>query len=140
MIVRFISIVSAFLMCLSPARSIAQMDDTISVFRWLNAVDSQYITVANNEYTDAQLINMGWSNKTFYFTPTNCQNLVRSQFMAGIIWHPGRTSAYARVNLLMKRCIRTAIPKSICSFTVWRHVSNTQFVCIVVCSISAIPG
>ncbi|NDC40593.1 MAG: hypothetical protein EBZ77_03440 [Chitinophagia bacterium] len=37
------------------------------MFRWYVAQDNQYVTVADGEYQDGQLINWGWSDKTLLF-------------------------------------------------------------------------
>ena len=47
-------------------KSFAQ-EDLVRVFRWYVAQDNQYVTVADGEYQDGQLINWGWSGKTLLF-------------------------------------------------------------------------
>lgn len=42
-------------------------DDLIRVFRWYIPADQQYVTVADGEFQDGQLINWGWTNKTLIF-------------------------------------------------------------------------
>lgn len=47
-------------------KSFAQ-DDLVRVFRWYIPQDGQYVTVADGEYQDGQLINWGWTDKTLLF-------------------------------------------------------------------------
>jgi hypothetical protein len=47
-------------------KSFAQ-DDLVRVFRWYIPQDNQYVTVADGEYQDGQLINWGWTDKTLIF-------------------------------------------------------------------------
>ncbi len=47
-------------------KSFAQ-DDLVRVFRWYIPEDQQYVTVAEGEYQDGQLLNWGWSDKTLIF-------------------------------------------------------------------------
>jgi len=42
-------------------------EDLIRVFRWYIPTDAQYVTVAEGEYQDGQLINWGWNQKTLIF-------------------------------------------------------------------------
>ena len=42
-------------------------DDLVRVFRWYVPQDGQFVTVADGEYQDGQLINWGWSDKTLLF-------------------------------------------------------------------------
>ncbi len=48
-------------------KSFAQDDELVRVFRWFNAVDHNYVTVADGEYQDGQLLNWGWKDKTQLF-------------------------------------------------------------------------
>lgn len=48
------------------SKSFAQ-EDLVRVFRWYISQDNQYVTVADGEYQDGQLINWGWSDKTLLF-------------------------------------------------------------------------
>lgn len=63
---RTILLVSVLAAILFGTRSFAQ-DDLVRVFRWYVAADQQYVTVADGEYQDGQLINWGWSDKTLLF-------------------------------------------------------------------------
>ena len=47
-------------------KSFAQ-EDLVRVFRWYVPEDNQYVTVADGEYQDGQLINWGWTDKTLLF-------------------------------------------------------------------------
>jgi hypothetical protein len=48
-------------------KSFAQ-DDLVRVFRWYIPKDNAFVTVADGEYQDGQLINWGWTDKTFIFS------------------------------------------------------------------------
>lgn len=43
-------------------------DELVAVYRWYNAKDNNFVTVADGEYQDGQLLNWGWKNKTQLFT------------------------------------------------------------------------
>ena len=47
-------------------KSFAQ-EDLVRVFRWYVPEDQQYVTVADGEYQDGQLINWGWNDKSLLF-------------------------------------------------------------------------
>ena len=57
------TVLAAILFC---NKSFAQ-DDLVRVFRWYIPEDGQYVTVADGEYQDGQLINWGWTDKTLLF-------------------------------------------------------------------------
>ena len=42
-------------------------EDLVRVFRWYIPADNQFVTVADGEYQDGQLINWGWTDKTLLF-------------------------------------------------------------------------
>jgi hypothetical protein len=42
-------------------------EDLVRVFRWFIPEDQQYVTVAEGEYQDGQLLNWGWTDKTLIF-------------------------------------------------------------------------
>lgn len=48
-------------------KAMAQSDELINVYRWLDKVNNNYVTVSEDEYQDGQLINWGWKNKTLIF-------------------------------------------------------------------------
>ncbi len=43
-------------------------DELVNVFRWYNATDRTFETVAEGEYQDGQMLNWGWEDKTLMFT------------------------------------------------------------------------
>ncbi|MBL7719172.1 MAG: hypothetical protein JNL72_10090 [Flavipsychrobacter sp.] len=45
----------------------AQTDELVRVFRWYNPEDNEYVTVAEDEYQDGQLLNWKWTMKTQIF-------------------------------------------------------------------------
>jgi hypothetical protein len=42
-------------------------EDLVRVFRWNIPADAQFVTVADGEYQDGQLINWGWKDKQLLF-------------------------------------------------------------------------
>jgi len=61
-----ILITTVFAAILFSNKSFAQ-EDLVRVFRWYVPEDNQYVTVADGEYQDGQLINWGWTDKTLLF-------------------------------------------------------------------------
>jgi len=45
----------------------AQNDELVRVYRWYNPNDQNYVTVAEGEYQDGQMLNWGWKEKTLMF-------------------------------------------------------------------------
>lgn len=43
------------------------MDETIPVYRWFSDVDKNYVTLADNEYQEGQLLNWKYKDKTLVF-------------------------------------------------------------------------
>ena len=41
--------------------------ELVTVYRWYNSADNDYVTVAENEYQEGQILNWGWKNKTPVF-------------------------------------------------------------------------
>lgn len=54
-----------FLGVSSHAQSNSQ--DLVAVYRWYNPVDRDYITIAQGEYQEGQLLNWGYKDKTLMF-------------------------------------------------------------------------
>ena len=46
----------------------AQEDELIRVYRWYNPKDMNYVTVADGEFQDGQLLNWNWKDKTELFS------------------------------------------------------------------------
>ena len=61
-----ILITTVFACILFANKSFAQ-DDLVRVYRWFIPEDNQYVTVAEGEYQDGQLLNWGWKDKTLLF-------------------------------------------------------------------------
>ena len=59
-------VTTVFATLLLTTKTYAQ-EDLVRVFRWFVPQDGQYVTVADGEYQDGQLINWGWQNKTLLF-------------------------------------------------------------------------
>jgi hypothetical protein len=53
----------------------AQDDELVRVYRWYNPKDQNYVTVADGEYQEGQMLNWNWKDKT--------QMFVAYLFMAG---------------------------------------------------------
>lgn len=49
-------------------KGFAQSDELVTIYRWYNAVDRDYVTVTEDEFQEGQLLNWGWQNKTALFT------------------------------------------------------------------------
>ena len=45
----------------------AQTDELVKVYLWYNPVDQNYVTVADGEYQDGQMLNWNWKDKTQLF-------------------------------------------------------------------------
>ncbi len=52
------------------SKAIAQeaSSDLVNVYRWYNKADNDYVTVAENEFQEGQILNWGWKEKTPVFT------------------------------------------------------------------------
>ncbi len=46
----------------------AQDDELINVYRWYNPGDHNYVTVAEGQFQDGQMLNWKWKDKTLLFT------------------------------------------------------------------------
>lgn len=42
-------------------------DELVRVYRWYNPVDQNYVTIADGEYQDGQMLNWNWKDKTQLF-------------------------------------------------------------------------
>ncbi len=48
-------------------KTLAQSDELVNIYRWYNTEDQNYVTVAEGEYQDGQLLNWKWKDKTMIF-------------------------------------------------------------------------
>ena len=65
----FILITTVLVSVFTANKGFAQTDDeTIRVYRWYNPEDNEYVTVADGEYQEGQMLNWKWKNKTMLFT------------------------------------------------------------------------
>jgi len=48
-------------------RAFAQSEELVRVYRWYNPEDKNYVTLAENEYQEGQILNWGWKDKTLIF-------------------------------------------------------------------------
>src|SRR5690606_18687279 len=67
----------------------AQTDELVRVYRWYNPEDNEYVTVAEDEYQDGQLLNWKWTMKTQIFVAYRNPG-------------PGRVAVYAWHNPVTK--------------------------------------
>lgn len=56
-----------FLGAVAPLPCQAQDGDLVKVYRWYNAKDQNYVTVAENEFADDQMVGWGWKDKKLLF-------------------------------------------------------------------------
>lgn len=64
----FILITTVLAAVLFANKSLAQSEDLVRVFRWYNPEDNEFVTVADGEYQDGQMLNWKWKDKTLLFT------------------------------------------------------------------------
>ncbi len=64
---RTIVLITTVLACILLTSKTYAQEDLVRVFRWFVPQDNQFVTVADGEYQDGQLINWGWSGKTLLF-------------------------------------------------------------------------
>jgi hypothetical protein len=63
----FILITTVLIAVLYTNRTLAQDEELVKVYRWYNPEDNEYVTVADGEYQDGQMMNWKWKNKTQLF-------------------------------------------------------------------------
>lgn len=49
-------------------KGFAQNDELVGVYRWYNPDDQNYITVAEGQYQEGQMLNWNWRDKTYLFS------------------------------------------------------------------------
>ncbi len=59
---------AALVATVSSAALAQDRSDLVAVNRWYNKTDNNYVTVADNEYQEGQLLNWGWKDKMMLFT------------------------------------------------------------------------
>lgn len=64
---RTILLVTTVLVALLISNKTYAQEDLVRVFRWFIPEDQQFVTIADGEYQDGQLINWGWNDKTLLF-------------------------------------------------------------------------
>jgi len=64
---RAVILFTTFLVSILLTTKTFAQEDMVRVFRWYVSQDNQYVTVADGEYQDGQLINWGWGGKTLLF-------------------------------------------------------------------------
>ncbi|MBS1783496.1 MAG: hypothetical protein JSS78_10555 [Bacteroidetes bacterium] len=63
----FVLITALLASVLFTTKVFAQSDELIRVYRWYNPEDKNFVTVAEGEYQEGQMLNWGWKNKTLMF-------------------------------------------------------------------------
>ncbi|MBU3675639.1 MAG: hypothetical protein FGM54_00425 [Chitinophagaceae bacterium] len=63
----FYSILALLALVSVGSKAFAQEQDIIRVYRWLNTVDNNYITLADGEIQEGQLLQWKYKEKTFLF-------------------------------------------------------------------------
>jgi len=64
----FVVVTTVLASVLFANKTIAQNDELIRVYRWYNPEDHEYVTVADGEYQEGQMLNWKWKDKTMLFT------------------------------------------------------------------------
>src|ERR1700743_2085999 len=64
----FILITTVLASVLYGTKTYAQSEELVGVWRWYNPEDNEYVTVAEGEYQDGQMLNWKWKDKTPLFT------------------------------------------------------------------------
>ncbi|MCB9064505.1 MAG: hypothetical protein H6551_05100 [Chitinophagales bacterium] len=63
----FILVTTVLVSVLLAKSGFAQDDELVRVYRWYNTVDQNYVTVAEGEFQEGQLLNWKWNDKTQVF-------------------------------------------------------------------------
>jgi hypothetical protein len=63
----FVLITTVLATVLFTNKTFAQSEELIRVYRWYNPEDKNYVTVAEGEYQEGQMLNWGWKDKNLMF-------------------------------------------------------------------------
>jgi hypothetical protein len=63
----FILLTTVLASVLFANNSFAQGEELVRVYRWYNPTDKNFVTVAEGEYQEGQMLNWGWKDKTLLF-------------------------------------------------------------------------
>lgn len=63
----FVLITSLLASVLLTTTAYAQGEELVRIYRWYNPEDKNYVTVAEGEYQEGQILNWGWKDKTLMF-------------------------------------------------------------------------
>jgi len=63
-----ITLVLASVLTSNRVKSVPEDDELVRVYRWYNPADNEYVTVAEGEYQEGQMLNWRWNHKTLLFT------------------------------------------------------------------------
>jgi hypothetical protein len=90
----FILVTAVLASVLFANKGFAQDDELVGVFRWYNPVDQNYITVADGQFQEGQMLNWNWKNKTFMF---NAYRNPAPGRLAVYSWYNPDTKDYASI-------------------------------------------
>ncbi len=63
----FVLITSLLASVLITNHAFAQDEELVRIYRWYNPEDKNYLTVADGEFQEGQMLNWGWKDKTLMF-------------------------------------------------------------------------
>lgn len=63
----FVLIATVLASVLFVNKTFAQSEELVRVYRWYNPEDKNYVTVADGEFQEGQMLNWGWKDKTLLF-------------------------------------------------------------------------
>ncbi len=63
----FVLITTVLASVLFVTKGLAQGEELVRVYRWYNPEDRNYVTVADGEFQEGQMLNWGWKDKTVLF-------------------------------------------------------------------------
>lgn len=63
----FILVATILASVLGTNKSFAQDEEQVSIYRWWNPEDGEYVIVADGEYQEGQMLNWKWKGKTMLF-------------------------------------------------------------------------
>lgn len=63
----FILVTTVLMSVLMVNKGFAQEDELVRVYRWFNPADQNYVTVADGEFQEGQMLNWNWKDKTLLF-------------------------------------------------------------------------
>src|SRR5579863_7248904 len=59
---------TTFLVCILFTNKIFAQEELVRVYRWFIPEDKEYVTIAEGEFQEGQMLNWGWTDKTMLFS------------------------------------------------------------------------